>query len=322
MVRFHIACDVPFPRAEFWRMRAAPGFLRFVVSDGLLKSICASPAQYDEHGVGRREQQYTPASVDCPAVVRAVVGDTLFEVRDEQTWNDALRPFAQEFKIRPSFLAGLSKTAGWLTLEEVPTESEGAEEEEEVMGDVDEGDDGEGAGGTGATDALALTEDVSVAGTGSEGSGTDPDAEGSEGSDAGGVDARPGGASDVWAALPREERCVHVVEGETRVAIMTVGWFVERSIVHNLRLFYAEYPKTLARFRTFIYDRFAGGDYSVPVAEVVDRFLADDAERERESRAEELAAATKDAISRDDCANALTPTSVQALDPESIFVDA
>jgi hypothetical protein len=69
------------------------------------------------------------------------------------------------------------------------------------------------------------------------------------------------------------ERCRHVVAGECRVSILTVGWFVERSIVHNLKSFYREYPESVARFRACLVDEYADGDHTVPMSVVIDRFL-------------------------------------------------
>ncbi|OSX75802.1 hypothetical protein BU14_0219s0002 [Porphyra umbilicalis] len=60
------------------------------------------------------------------------------------------------------------------------------------------------------------------------------------------VAARPtiGGAPVSW--------CTHTIDGTARVRLVGVGGFVERSILHNLRLFYHEYPATIDRFRGWL----------------------------------------------------------------------
>lgn len=236
-------------RDDFWRIRATPTFLDFIVDDGLLKSMTTSAtAGPSEDGSCTRELAYVPAKVDCPGIVRGVVGDTAFAVRDEQCWNDVLeeRRYRQSFKIRPSFLTALSRTFGELRIEAV---------------DIGEN---EGSDGSDGSDRCSETE----SGSGSEGAKEEEEEE-----------AEEEGEGKVWTRLPSSERCMHVVEGETRVSIMTVGWFVERSIAHNLRLFYREYPKTVGRFRTFLVDKYGGGDGEVPMALVVDRFLEEEAEK-------------------------------------------
>jgi hypothetical protein len=241
MVRFEVSCTLPFSRRDFWRLRATPTFMSYIVRDGLLRTFTSTPATSQPDGSSTRQQSYVPANVDCPAVVRAVVGDTAFGVTDTQRWNDDERLYVQEFTIRPSFLSALSRTEGTLALEVVPAV-------------VEDDEDGDGSGASTEGDG-ELDEDCGA------------------------------------------EQCAHVVRGEVRVSILTVGWFVERAIAHNLRLFYDDYPKTVGRFRRFIVEEYANGDESVPISVVVDRVLAADAKR-----AAEAAAADED---EDACADVL-----------------
>lgn len=257
MVAFDIHCDLPFSRHDFWRLRASPRFLAFVVEDGLLKKMHASDAAEDHDGWQNRVQHYCPAKVDCPDFIRAIVGDTMFEVDDYQRWHDEQEPFQLQFRIKPSFLASMSKTYGTLRVEDV---------------DHDRMDDGsEPADGSSVS-----------------GSATDPD--GSDNGDA--SDSSDSESTDpdrLISNLPLEERCVHVVSGETRVSILTVGWFVERAIVHNLKNFYKLYPATVMRFRQKMYAEFAGGDYTVDCAVVVDRLLEKEEEERRRKQMNERA---------------------------------
>lgn len=278
MVRFNIECDLPFSREDFWRIRASPAFLSFIVTDGLLKKMEASPVSRDAAGWATRRQHYCPAQVDCPDFIRALVGDTMFEVDDYHRWHDDESPFQLEFNIKPSFLATLSKTCGMLRVESFEDRDEGDVDELEggVMDDGSEGlDAGESADGLSSV-------------------GGSTDAEGSEsgdGSDS--SECEPGDTAALVAGLPTSERSVHVLSGETRISILTVGWFVERAIVHNLKNFYKLYPATLMRFRQKLYAEFANCDEGVEGSVVVDRFLQKEEEerekREREERAREWA---------------------------------
>jgi hypothetical protein len=270
MVRFEIPCVLPFSREDFWRLRSCPSFLAFIVSDGLLKSLEATQPTVGADGWATREQTYVPANVDCPAVVRAVVGETRFGVTDIQRWNDVEAPFVQEFAIRPSFLSALSRTWGTLTVEDV---GDGDVALDVVAAEAyDEAEDeGYGYGG----------EDESTRSTASAGASTEGDGDADDDDFNG-------------------ERCKHTVRGEARVSILTVGWFVERAIIHNLRLFYNEYPKSVARFRTRIVNEYANGDASIDISVVVDRLLAADMKRQAEFAAQKLAKANVVGLSEDD----------------------
>lgn len=459
--------------------------MRFLMTDGILKHISAGDEQVDAEGWATRRAEYCPVNVDCPDFVRRVVGDTMFELSDEQKWNDAVRPYHLTFVIRPSFLTKLSNTRGELQVRPFPPEKQpqlahpppqslpqstqpaSRDPESESAGDqpvkqqaqephlaqkgsdssldleearlsespqgldskcvtewgtVDqpeaqqpkhdhqneqerqpvperEQDAGEStATGTGIgkepllgaasssvvvdaiddgvvspcseytsfedldellddspflpdkptpsvtspMDDVASEIDSSVStdiGDGSMDSGDadcDDDAHAHDRNDGhatesdstsghssaqeeprdGENNASPDNAHksisadedpceepssekvtvdaaafsldwqddaasadkelDVTAEidrLPVEEKCLLEVSGRTCVRIITIGWFVERTIVHNLRQFYGDYPATLLRFRRMLYRRFADGDYSVPISVVVDRLL-------------------------------------------------
>lgn len=123
------------------------------------------------------------------------------------------------------------------------------------------------------------------------------DGEGSDGTDSDCV-KEPLGADALLALLDPADKSLHVVSGDTRVSILTLGWFIERAIVHNLRMFYKIYPATVTRFRQKLYKEFAAGDNSVPCSVVVDRFLAreDALERERLAEDERQLVAEKDRL--------------------------
>lgn len=250
MVRFRIACTLPFPRDEFWRIRDAPSFFEFIVQDGLLKELKATDPQQDQDGWSTRTQYYCPANVDCPNMLRAVVGDTLFEVSDEQRWNDKERPCHLHFTIKPSFLSELSRTYGELSIESLP-------------------DSGRDVDNSHITTPQQSTVEIETE-TGSSDGATDPDV--SDASDSSDMEISES-PEEYIDRLPSADKSQHIVSGETKVGIPTLGWFVERAIVHNLRVFYRNYPSTIARFRQKLYREFADNDENVPVSDVVDRFL-------------------------------------------------
>ncbi|GAB0493322.1 hypothetical protein MMPV_004602 [Pyropia vietnamensis] len=232
-MKFRLDCRLPFPADLFWSIRATPGFMNFVVEDGLLKAMTGtastsapdpraldgvlpaaggSPAPVTAAGeqprrdIRTRQQTYTPARVEMPDLVRGIVGQTLFEVTDSQTWDaspDA--PTVQAFRITPSFLSSLCTTSGVLSVQPAAP----------LPG-------GDTSGGDGGGDSPATPA---------------------------GVPAVPtvGGTPISW--------CTHVVDGTARVRLVGVGVWVERAMLHNLRLFYADYPATVDRFRGWLLRR-------------------------------------------------------------------
>lgn len=329
MVRFNIECTIAFPQREFWRIRDTPSFIRFVVDDGLLKGMSSTKPVVGDDGWLTREQQYCPAHVDCPDFIRPIVGETMFEVKDFQRWNEDVQPFHLNFTIRPTFLTALSNTRGELSIERFPgDDGEDTREEEDVRNDDNEmveqkqklvkdeidnaksercddceekdkpkaeDEDDKPSYKPAATDTpLKSTparprsaEDlVSEIGSTSTGTSTDSDSDNTEASES--SDDDESNHCDPLVGieqLPPSEKSIHRVIGQTRVRILTLGWFVERAIVHNLRQFYKGYPLTLFRFRRKLYREFACGDMSVPISVVVDRYM----EREKEQMAQELA---------------------------------
>lgn len=298
MVRFHIECVLPFSRDDFWRLRASPSFLNFIVTDGLMKEMSAIPGDVDQEGYSTRIQNYCPVKVDCPPLVRSVVGDTMFAVQDYQRWNDLLEPYRQQFSIRPSFLSGVFKSYGVLILEKFEDPScATADNRPNRIGPEDphlaavlcDAEPYDSTDSSGPMDDASCPESETASEEHFSSTGASTDIECSDSgdqSDSSDVEASHDATDShaILAAMPSSEKCRHIVDGDTRVSILTVGWFVERSIVHNLRIFYRLYPATVIRFRRKLYKEFAGGDESVPCSVVVDRLLASEKAREENSR--------------------------------------
>lgn len=203
----------------------------------------------------------------------------MFEVDDLQRWHDELAPFEQHYRIRPSFLKGISRTSGTLTVEPHPDDTSGQIDAKHGSDDAfADTNDNSTADNEQREDPDAIDGDYDL---GSASSATD-----GEGSDGGDSDCakEPLDAEALLALLSPSDKSRHVVTGDTRVSILTLGWFIERAIVHNLRTFYKTYPATITRFRQKLYKDFADGDASVPSSVVVDRFLAREEVLERQAK--------------------------------------
>lgn len=223
-----------------------------------MKIYTATPIEEDEEGWKTRSQYYCPTreKVDCPPIVSNFIGDSAFAVQDFHRWNDKLEPYRMHFHIKPSFLTSVSKTTGIMSVR--PWDREETVKPESVQKET-EGDE-RLSSADGSTDL-----------EGSELSDMD------EGRDHLNVE-------DYMDSLPSDQKSIHMIEGDTRVSIITVGWFVERAIIHNLRKFYKMYTSTIVRFRRKLYKEYAHGDETVPVSVVVERYM--DAEKVREAERE------------------------------------
>lgn len=271
MVNFSVSCVLPLRADLFWRIRACPAFLAFLTSDGILAEIGVTrPAGPSDRGPSWRTRHvsYLPANVDVPRAVRALVGDAGFRVTDVQVWEErgdaavaaeseaaegdeqhGVGEWVQEFRIRPGFLPGVTKTEGTLCVRECGASvGSSAFSDDASESDGCDGYDG-GESSESSESSESVSEDSSVAES----------------------DGRSRGEDD-------RDCCEHVVTGEARVLVPTLGWFVERAIVHNLRAFYVKYPETVGRFREWMVEKY-GAD-GAGMDEVVDRMLAAEGEEE------------------------------------------
>jgi len=226
---FSISCELPLSARDMWRIRASAG------SKGP-----------DEDGYHKRTQRYVPTKVDCPDFLRRIIGDALFDVTDEQKWNedDPDVPYCQHFSIRPTHLANFCVTTGQLKLASVPA-------------------DDNPNNGNNTDDNL---DDV-----------TDDECESDVSQSSSDGDASP---LSLFSYVPPHERCTHVVEGTTKVNLPAAGWAVERAIIHNLRVFYEIYPTAVGNFRKKLYEKFSNGNHNLSISEVIDRFLKHEEETE------------------------------------------
>lgn len=252
-MEFSIECQLPLSARDMWRIRASAGFRRHVVEDGLLKKLdCISTSKGpDEEGYHKRTQRYVPTKVDCPDFLRRVIGDALFDVTDEQKWSDSNdsddnSEYCQYYSIRPTHLANFCVTTGVLKLTSVSDNNN-------TNNNISDDDD---------------LDDV-----------TDDECESDVSQSSSDGDTTPISPSFL-SYVPPHERCTHLVEGTTKVNLPALGWAAERSIVHNLRLFYELYPSTVGNFRKKLYEKFSNGNPNLSISEVIDRFLKHEEETE------------------------------------------
>lgn len=208
-----------------------------------------TPPLVQADGWKSRVQYYTPSKVHCPDIIKAFIGDTLFAVEDDQRWNESVRPCHLKFLIRPSFLSGISNTTGEVLIDQIvdPNEIHLEPKQHEIAIQqkrrVDEYNNNQHADTTKSDNDVHDTETCIQS------------------------------IEQLIQSLPASEKCNHIVSGDTRVHVLTLGWFIERAIVHNLRKFYELYPATVFRFREKLYSDFADGDKSVAISDIIERFL-------------------------------------------------
>lgn len=304
MVRFNIQCPLAFPAEQFWRIRDTPSFLDFIVVDGLLKKIRVTTPEQQPDGQMTRLQHYCPANVHCPDIIRAVVGDTMFAVADEQRWIEEERPYKINFFIRPSFLKNISRTFGELIIQPFPhsqsnesqhssnetTESEYNDNKpineiammDETSNEQPQSDTQMKTSLLESTDTDSDTQDRTSP------TNTNPNpSEASDTSDSSDVEPDSIDIDTYIENLAPHEKSIHIVKGTTKVSILTLGWFVERAIVHNLKCFYELYPHTIARFRQKLYKEFGEDNTKIPIEVIVDRYLEKEAEKIAQLQAEQ-----------------------------------
>lgn len=112
---FEVSVTLPIPREVLWRVRSTRTFMRFLVSNGALRRMDATPIKCEDDRTCTCVQTYVPAKISIPDVVRTVFDDSYLEVRDFQSWSENV-PYVQGFDIRPGVLADIVTSSGKLVL--------------------------------------------------------------------------------------------------------------------------------------------------------------------------------------------------------------
>lgn len=115
---FCVEVTLPIPADVLWRVRSSRAFMGFLVSQGALNRMDATPARQvpGQRSAYTRVQTYVPADVAIPDIIKPIIDDSYIEITDTQTWDESLRPLEQSFKIRPSALGDIVKSSGRLVV--------------------------------------------------------------------------------------------------------------------------------------------------------------------------------------------------------------
>eukprot|EP00189_Rhodosorus_marinus_P009828 CAMPEP_0184741834 /NCGR_PEP_ID=MMETSP0315-20130426/4836_1 /TAXON_ID=101924 /ORGANISM="Rhodosorus marinus, Strain UTEX LB 2760" /LENGTH=275 /DNA_ID=CAMNT_0027212343 /DNA_START=116 /DNA_END=943 /DNA_ORIENTATION=+ len=124
VLEFKVECELDFDRESYWKVKATKGFFDFLVEDKALYKMDAEAEWDDPDGNVHLKCAYIPRTVEIPDIVRALLGETILEVLDEQCWNRDVDKYRLNYKVTPTFLTENIKTSGSLTLLEHPENPE------------------------------------------------------------------------------------------------------------------------------------------------------------------------------------------------------
>jgi len=115
---FSVEVELDIPRDLLWELRSSAFFMKFLVSNGALNRMDATPAiEVEGQGTARtRKQVYVPKTFQIPEIVKPIFDESYIEITDTQTWDDIRTPYEQGFSIQPSVMPNIVKSAGKLIL--------------------------------------------------------------------------------------------------------------------------------------------------------------------------------------------------------------
>mmetsp|Transcript_44014 Transcript_44014/g.171830 ORF Transcript_44014/g.171830 Transcript_44014/m.171830 type:complete len:156 (+) Transcript_44014:685-1152(+) len=116
VLEFKVVCELDFDRESYWKVKATKGFFDFLVEDKALYKMEAEAEWDDPDGSVHLKCAYIPRTVEIPDIVRALLGETILEVLDEQCWNRDVDKYRLDYKVTPTFLTENIKTTGTLSL--------------------------------------------------------------------------------------------------------------------------------------------------------------------------------------------------------------
>ncbi|KAJ8906492.1 hypothetical protein NDN08_002985 [Rhodosorus marinus] len=124
VLEFEVVCELDFDRESYWKVKATKAFFDFLVEDKALYKMDAEAEWDDPDGSVHLKCAYIPRTVEIPDIVRALLGETILEVLDEQSWNRDVDKYRLDYKVTPTFLTESIKTTGTLSLLEHPENPE------------------------------------------------------------------------------------------------------------------------------------------------------------------------------------------------------
>lgn len=234
---FKVTVRLNIPREQLWRIRASKTFMDFLVSNGALTRMEASPAtqpQDAETPTQRtRRQTYIPGDVVIPDIVKPIIDDSYIEIQDVQLWDEA-KPYIQNSMIRPAILGDVVTTTACLSLEE----------------DVEINDDG-------ANNNINRDENDNNIQLVNNSNDVEDNV------------AKP------VESESNSVGCLHTLTGNVTVGVPFIGYYVEQAIVANMNQFYSYYPAHVDDFISVLVNKYGDGSRA-SLNSAIDRMLADE----------------------------------------------
>ncbi len=97
--------------------------MSFLVKNGALNRMDATPVETVKDSLKTRKQIYVPKTIEIPAMVKTVFDDTYLEVTDTQEWDEKI-PYEAKFSIMPGVLQDYITMSGVLKMKPSATEGD------------------------------------------------------------------------------------------------------------------------------------------------------------------------------------------------------
>lgn len=111
-----ITTKLDIPRDVLWKARSSVTFMQFLVKNGALNRMDATPVQHVPQSTSKtRKHVYVPNTIDIPPMVKPIFDDSYLEITDTQLWDDDV-PYEMHFSITPGVLEEYIKMTGVLKL--------------------------------------------------------------------------------------------------------------------------------------------------------------------------------------------------------------
>ena len=96
-IEFTITCVLVLSAADMWHIRASARFRRHLVQERRLQKLDCTSLTPNKGRYWKPKQRYIPTKVECSNFLHSIIDNTLFDVTDEQRWNDETEPLHQRF---------------------------------------------------------------------------------------------------------------------------------------------------------------------------------------------------------------------------------
>eukprot|EP00188_Purpureofilum_apyrenoidigerum_P005735 Plantae.Rhodophyta-Purpureofilum_apyrenoidigerum.ctg7798.p1 GENE.Plantae.Rhodophyta-Purpureofilum_apyrenoidigerum.ctg7798~~Plantae.Rhodophyta-Purpureofilum_apyrenoidigerum.ctg7798.p1 ORF type:complete len:210 (-),score=44.67 Plantae.Rhodophyta-Purpureofilum_apyrenoidigerum.ctg7798:205-834(-) len=96
-------------------MKGTQPFFDFLVEDQAMSKMEIAEKTLDTDGNCYLKCVYIPKTVAIPDILRGILGETILEVIDEQSWSPE-EPYKINYKVTPCFLSDQIKTSGFVEI--------------------------------------------------------------------------------------------------------------------------------------------------------------------------------------------------------------